>query len=49
MANLVTVFTTELIALRKIQCDYCDGYGHTASDWVTVKLGKRTRVPANAK
>lgn len=47
--SLVNVLSNEMCALSKFRCEYCDGFGHIGTDYITVKLGKRTRVPSDAK
>lgn len=49
MEALLDVLLQEVDALSQRRCEYCDGYGHLGSDKTTVKLGKRTRVPSNAR
>lgn len=49
MNALINVLSQEIEAMSKKRCEYCDGYGHLGSDKAMVRLGKRTRIPTNAK
>lgn len=43
------MFTNEMIDFYSKKCLYCEGWGHLGTESVTVKLGKRSFAPPEAK